>query len=660
MALTLGSLEIDIDIDWRKASTSLKRVSKAVNTATKSIRRGMSSAMRGLTSVTLSVGKKMISIFQNAFNRIVRIIKNAMLISGLAISSFLIISTKMAIDVEEIESLFEKSFGNMADDVRKWSDEYSRSVNTNKFDSISFLSTIFNMTKGMKLTEEQALHTAKEVVTLGNDLKSAFNLKGDTAFEKIRSGLAGQSRPLQELGIFLSEENVKEFAQRTGIVGKSIKTLTTQQKALARIGKLREAMEDMGGVIGDMKDTLNSTQNRLRALSDGFREFSVNMGTAIKNSESFRKLLTLIEGLAVKVKIAIADNLNKSLAALDKHFGNRDNIEKWKKGLKFIADTAIKVKNAIALMIDKTIGWLSLADNQKKLLNIWEEIKDVSLLVVDGIKEIGLAIKAFALGTEEQLGDTGLTFLRLLDTIWAVGKITRIVGASFEFVNNILFEMGDTLGSAIGSFVRAAVVLGEFIIITQLLQGKLAFLKSIFSAIGATVLYFAEILGLASASAVSMGSAALGVLVTLSFATGWFFGKLLDWGGHFSDLLAFIIIQATRLINLIPGVNIGGIGTFGNDKSGDPNAEKSKEVDRKRALRNPQLASVKTINSTPVANPATVSKAFARGQITAGEKAILSQLETQTAAINRQPAEQSRKMRTDNGVGSRVTPTAVL
>jgi len=70
--------------------------------------------------------------------------------------------------------------------------------------------------------------------------------------------------------------------------------------------------------------------------------------------------------------------------------------------------------------------------------------------------------------------------------------------------------------------------------------------------------------------------------VAIAAIVGWEFGswavKNFSWVDAISTKLAEFIILLTKVINLIPGVNIGGIGTFGNDKKNDTNAARSSQI----------------------------------------------------------------------------------
>src|SRR3546814_8984316 len=75
---------------------------------------------------------------------------------------------------------------------------------------------------------------------LAQDLGSFYNVDTETAIQKLRSGLSGESEPLRDFGVFLTEANVKAKALEIGLTGVG-EELTEQEKILARNQLVLEA-----------------------------------------------------------------------------------------------------------------------------------------------------------------------------------------------------------------------------------------------------------------------------------------------------------------------------------------------------------------------------------------------------------------------------------
>ena len=106
-----------------------------------------------------------------------------------------------------------------------------------------------------------AYDMATGLTQLSYDMASFYNLKPEEAFQKIRSGIVGMSRPLKDLGILLEETTIKQYALNHGI-GDGTGELTQIEKVQARYGAL---LEQTTKAQGDMARTLDSTTNVFRS-----------------------------------------------------------------------------------------------------------------------------------------------------------------------------------------------------------------------------------------------------------------------------------------------------------------------------------------------------------------------------------------------------------
>lgn len=626
----LGTLEIDIKIDWQKVNRNLSRVSKAVSKVSSTMGKAIKTSLGGLASVARSVSGKILGFFTNSFRKIARIVKTSMLLAGTALTAFLIISTKMAIDVEEMQSLFDISFGKMAKDVQNWSDVYSKSIRTNKFETRGMLTTMFNMTKSMGLTEEAAISTAKRIVEAANDMKSAFNLKADIAFNKIRSGISGESEPLKQLGIIINETAVKRELERTGIK-KLNGEYTDAAKVTARLNLIVKAL---GKANGDMIRTLDSTQNRIRAMKDGFKEWSIEQGTAIKSSKTFASLLGIVERAVLKLQKAFSGKLLKALEVIDAHFANKENIEKYAAAFDFMVKKIDMVRDALGRATDFVVKWLAEKSNQDKLIRLWKTAVVWMTLMKEAV--VVFVSKYIAIFNSDKLlehwvgimKDAWNAILILKETVFAVllvfGKFVKIInGITTGFLNvtNAIVGFIGNMGivtkktaNAIGRFTRAILLIVRVGVVITALKHPLKTISAIFSSIGFVVLWLAEMLGLASAAAVAMGNFFLGVLVALAAAVGFLAGKwqlflvkgLLKSLGIFdfvNNAIDTMITKFAQLIGMIPGMrkltDLLGI------TQKDPNAGSEIAKSQKERFRQLQSGEMKKTPATGFKNAPT-------------------------------------------------------
>lgn len=203
-----------------------------------------------------------------------RLGKTATKVGAVMAAAFVGIGVKMAMDFQEAETFFGKTFGNMSKDVRKWSETMQKKLGVSADGTRKFASTLNTMIKSMGLGEEESKNMSKRLVELTYDLRSARNVPVEEAFNKIRTAMTGTSKGMKDLGYIVDEETVKNYAYANGIA-KQGKALTAQQKVLARYQVMLKAT---GEVHGDLEDTADSTTNTLRRVQNNFSDLTREIG----------------------------------------------------------------------------------------------------------------------------------------------------------------------------------------------------------------------------------------------------------------------------------------------------------------------------------------------------------------------------------------------
>lgn len=121
-------------------------------------------------------------------------------IAGAAIGQKLVSIGKealnMANEAVESESLFETSMGRMADSARAWSDELSKSLGVNAYETRKSVGVLNTMFGSMGLSEQAAYDMSKSMTMLAQDMASFYNLDPGEAFTKLQAGITGVAEPL--------------------------------------------------------------------------------------------------------------------------------------------------------------------------------------------------------------------------------------------------------------------------------------------------------------------------------------------------------------------------------------------------------------------------------------------------------------------------------
>ena len=225
----------------------------------------------------LNEADKSIGSWVKANERQFRAVGAALTGIGVAITGALGLAAKSAMDAVESENLFTVSLGDNAKAARAWSEELGKALGLNTYELRKNVGVIYTMTSSMGLAQDEALNMAKGVTELANDMASFYNLPVEEAFNKIKSGLVGMPRPLQDLGIVINETEAQTWALKTGMIAQG-EEMTNQQKVLARYWAL---MEQTSVAQGDLARTMDSPTNKLRILGSQFDELKIKIGENI-------------------------------------------------------------------------------------------------------------------------------------------------------------------------------------------------------------------------------------------------------------------------------------------------------------------------------------------------------------------------------------------
>jgi hypothetical protein len=217
--------------------------------------------------------------------------------------------TKMAMDAEESENLFEVSMGNMAEAGRAWSEDLREQLGLNEYETRKMLATFNVMLDSMGLGTQEAYDMSAGLSQLAYDMASFYNLDPADAFQKLQAGISGEAEPLKRLGILINETTIQAVAYEHGIAAVGDQ-LTETQKVQARYLAI---MEQTNKVHGDAERTQFSATNQLRRLKEELKQAGIEFGQVL--------IPVLQEGIKVLRSITgwLADLSDKQ----------RENIVRW-------------------------------------------------------------------------------------------------------------------------------------------------------------------------------------------------------------------------------------------------------------------------------------------------------------------------------------------
>lgn len=211
----------------------------------------------------------------SAFGRV------AQVIAGLGIAYMIKQQVSQAIEyassLTEVQNVVDVSFGASADKVNEWSKTTLNAFGLNELSAKQFAGTMGAMLKSSGLAGEKVDEMAMKITELSGDMASFYNLQGQEAFEKIRSGISGETEPLKALGINMSVANLEAYAMSQGM-NKAFSKMTQGEQTLLRYNYLLSVTKD---AQGDFTRTSGSFANQQKLLSENIKQFTGELATGL-------------------------------------------------------------------------------------------------------------------------------------------------------------------------------------------------------------------------------------------------------------------------------------------------------------------------------------------------------------------------------------------
>ncbi len=206
-----------------------------------------------------------------------------------------------AMDAEELKSAFNVTFGSNAAMMEGWAARTGAAIGRTNVELMGAANTFgifFNQADPAK-----SAAMSQQFAMLAQDLASFYNTDPGTALDKLRSGLTGESEPLRDFGVFMTEAAVSAHALKMGIAPLNGE-LTEQQKIMARAGLI---MEQTKAAQGDLARTSGSTANQLRASQAAWENLSLVVGTELIPAltpaiQTFTDLVKSFSGLSPETR----------------------------------------------------------------------------------------------------------------------------------------------------------------------------------------------------------------------------------------------------------------------------------------------------------------------------------------------------------------------
>lgn len=362
-------------------------------------------------------------------------------------------SVDYASDLQEVQNVVDVTFGNQATAINEWAKAAGNAYGQSELQAKNYNGTIGAMLKSMGLADDAVLNMSTSMTGLAGDMASFYNLPMGEAFDKIRTGISGETEPLKQLGINMSVANLEAYALSQGI-NKSYDSMTQAEQATLRYNYLMATTAD---AQGDFARTGDSYANQCRKMELSVSALSQTVGEVLlpyflQVVQKIQELIGKFQGLDPSIQATII-----KVAALVPIIGIAITVlGTVVKGVGSLVRVFGMVSSPVGIIIVAlaalVAGFVHLMNtNQQfhdKVMSIWDAVKAKVQSVVDGLS--GISFGNIFSGLQSAFGTVAPVIGSVIEGI--VGAVQNLIPTFTSIFGTIKSVMGFLVEAFSGFF----------------------------------------------------------------------------------------------------------------------------------------------------------------------------------------------------------------
>ena len=178
-----GRIVFEITADGKHAIASVQDVTKAIQNESKK-----------WDQATAQSSKSMEDYFVGAIKKMAADLTAAKI--GSMLADFGKQAINAASDLEEVQNVVDVTFGESANEINAWAKNAINQFGLTETQAKRFASTMGAMMKSSGIASKDITEMSENLAGLAADMTSFYNIDFDEAFNKIRSGISGETEPL--------------------------------------------------------------------------------------------------------------------------------------------------------------------------------------------------------------------------------------------------------------------------------------------------------------------------------------------------------------------------------------------------------------------------------------------------------------------------------
>ena len=383
-----GKVVFEITADGKHAIADIKDITKqidketkkwdaAVDESTSNMEGSFSSFLKGVAKgiAAAGIGKMLLDLSKEAISA--------------------------ASDLAEVQNVVDVTFGESSSKIEAWSKQAGKQYGLTETAAKRYTSTIGAMLKSQGMADDEIVQTSTDLAGLAADIASFYNLEFDEAFQKIRSGISGETEPLKALGINMSAANLEAFRLEKGIT-KAFSAMSQGEQTALRYQYIMQATAD---AQGDFARTADGYANASRRMETAMETIKTKGGALLL--EVVEPLATGLAGILEDLTSGEITTALDDFASIDEKTGQKvSSIQKTAQDAETLADVLTDLSKNTSLTEEEQAQWL---ETCKRLVQTIPGLSSIINTETGEVKGGTDAVKEYVKAWEE--GQTKLAML---------------------------------------------------------------------------------------------------------------------------------------------------------------------------------------------------------------------------------------------------------
>ena len=343
-----GQIVFEVTADGKHAIADIKAITAAIEKETKNWDSAAKQSANSISDSFSGMLKKLVAGFSA-----VKIGKALLDLGKDALQA--------ASDLQEVQNVVDVTFGDNANQIEKWAKNAADQFGLTETQAKRFTSTMGAMLKSSGLAGDEIVNMSTDLAGLAADMASFYNLDFDTAFQKIRSGISGETEPLKQLGINMSVANLNAFALQQGLE-KTFDQMDQGEQTMLRYQYMMSVTSD---AQGDFARTSDGYANSLRRAESAVEGIKAQLGAFLIGpaADALGWVNEFLGSLTAEPERTVLDDFNEidlqtqqklqeiesiktqateTAALLEQLYGNTEDDEQGKQAAEIVSKYGVK------------------------------------------------------------------------------------------------------------------------------------------------------------------------------------------------------------------------------------------------------------------------------------------------------------------------------